>query len=191
MSKSTGIRATKKAVIDALQVERSCPYCGRRFIPTRKQCGDFSTGRTANIVCSAGCYNAHERTAESRSKTSIALRNKRKTGGLNQRIEHNSRAKFYCIQNRYLVKYTFRNLYHFVREHPELFPEGCTDERPDKSASGNLPKYSNAAIGLSALFATSIRRRQSYHGWTAVWKKDSLGKYLWHRITLDSQSDYE
>jgi hypothetical protein len=85
------------------------------------------------------------------------------------------------------VRHIFRNLNHFVRENPELFPPGSATEEP--IADGSLKiKNSKAARGLNSLFherwVKHLGRKYqplTWHGWRAEWKKDRLGAIVWTR----------
>lgn len=97
--------------------------------------------------------------------------------GARGKIEHNVIACFYSLKSPDGITYKFRNLNHFVRENPNLFPPGYAEE---KKISGSRC-YAKAERGLRALFASGDHQRFQWRGWQAVWKKDRLGKIVWER----------
>ena len=82
--------------------------------------------------------------------------------GLSAAAEHNARAKVWTIVSPQRIRYTFRNLTHFVRENPELFDPSDVVWR---SYDGN--KWCIALGGLRSLFRNK-KQIMRWKGWTAV-----------------------
>lgn len=140
-----------------IETEMTC-ICGKNFFPKRYQINNHLY-KGSSIVCSRACA---QHTSEQKGI---------EKGGLNAKMEQNSRACFYCIESPQKKRYTFRNLRHFIRTNENLFTEfelvtkhNCT----------------RAEAGIRQLFLKN-GSSMSYHDWKAVWRKDSLGNINWEK----------
>lgn len=81
-------------------------------------------------------------------------------GGLTAKAEHNAHAKLFSVFSPDGNLFSFRNLNHFVREHPHLFaPQDVVWKGKDSNP------WCRANRGLASLFKS--RPRRQWKGWSA------------------------
>jgi hypothetical protein len=75
-------------------------------------------------------------------------------------------AKVWALRDPNGRQFRFKNLYHFVRRHSELFAP--SDLKPSARRQGSLRVTNLAIRGLSSISPRNIRPRLSWKGWTWI-----------------------
>lgn len=182
-------RGTHSAERIALCVPTICDWCKDVFTPSIKQAGNWiwSKKLKQGKFCSQSCASKFSRRhcgVAGRIAAVAIISGVEITAPHRAKSEQNMLSKFYCIKSPEGFIYTFRNLRHFVRQHPDLFPDGWTIEPPRFPDKPQLVQRGNSRAhnGLKLLFCMSRKgHRESWYGWQGVWIKDRLGNIVWER----------
>ncbi len=148
---------------------KSCSNCHDWF---------WAHWRNRRATCSESCARQRESIAASNSSGLFKCGHRPRTdrprpmllgmlqGGRNALGVSNKSAASWSLRDPNGKIFRFRNLYHFIRRHRDLFTAQDVENTPRKSGSRSVSCL--AVRGLSSLSPRNKTPKGSWHGWTWV-----------------------